>query len=500
MQSIYFNQTFKPVSDSKTPDYNRAHVEYIATRPGVVVNKGYGFGLWGQVEGQAEPQDQTDLDATLNMVREISKDHTVYRVILSVDEDTARQTGLHERAVWEKVVNEQIGVIAKEMHIAPKNFCYLAAMHYKKGHPHVHIVYWDKSDTPRNPYLSPERFENMSNHVRAAFNRVLFEKEIKETQMEQKEEMNHVRLQLQALLKDANPREALSFEKIADRTELADGLLQLIRHAPIKGSLKWQYLPLNYKAEINEWLDQVLQQKQFAVLKEKYMALTQEISQLYGNDSKNMDEVLKKAEQKLRTQLGNETMKVVRDAVQNWDIRPEMENFPLEEATRTLIRNEPAYKALVDKMPNRRMPIAQLLKNEDVTKQLQEVVRLVCSDIRIRRILEKEPIAGSDEKRDERADKNVKKEVQRDAYREGYQRVRNTILQQAVTDKGWDQQAGMSLLMTSLLRLFGGGSQQAQQLSARASLLRRHHDLSKEARKDARVRALQAGLDDENSR
>ncbi len=510
MQSIYFNQTFKPVSEKGVADKNRSHVLYIATRPGVVVNKGYGFGLWGQVAGQTEPQAQTDLEKTLQLVHKISKTHTVYRVILSVDEDTARTTGLHEREEWEKLVNEQIGVIAKEMHIAPRDFCYLAAMHYKKGHPHVHIVYWDKSDTPRTPYLSPQRFENMSNRVRAAFNRVLFGDQIRETQKEQMEAMDRVRLQLQNLLQAANLREALNFEKIADRTELADGLLQLIRHAPIKGSLKWQYLPPSYKAEVNAWLAKVFQQKQFAELKNTYVETTRSISQLYGNDEKTINAVLEKAEKKLQTQLGNETMDVVRDALKHWDIQPEADRLPMEEAARMLVREEPGYKALLKAMPDRRVPLAQLLENEAVAEQLREITKVVCADIRIRHIMEAElPLQKENVKfaagvnREEEADpqkkeeKETAKEARREAYQEGYRRVRSAILQQAIEDKGWEQQVGMSLLMMSLLRLFGTGSQRAQQAQAQ---LKQHRELSKEARKDARIRALQAGHEEDRSR
>ena len=99
------------------------HLQYIATRPGTIFNKGCGFGLWGQLPGDDAIRIQSDLNLAKHVVREASADHTLYRAILSVGKEDAERFGLYHRERWEQLINDRIDVIAKEMDIKPQNFC-----------------------------------------------------------------------------------------------------------------------------------------------------------------------------------------------------------------------------------------------------------------------------------------------------------------------------------------------------------------------------------------
>ena len=137
--TVIYKQHYAPRSESKTPGLNVRHLQYIATRPGVVPNKGCAFGLWGRLPGQGAVRVQNNLVAAKQTVREASADHTLYRAIISVGKSDAENLGLYDREQWEQLINRHIDVIAREMDIQPENLYWMMAMHRTQGHPHVSL-------------------------------------------------------------------------------------------------------------------------------------------------------------------------------------------------------------------------------------------------------------------------------------------------------------------------------------------------------------------------
>jgi hypothetical protein len=86
-------------------------------------------------------EDINNLEKAHTIVTSVSQRRTIYRVILSVDDETAKNHSLYDRSVWQELVTQKIGIIAKEMNIDRNDFCWVASMHCEKGHPHVHAPY-----------------------------------------------------------------------------------------------------------------------------------------------------------------------------------------------------------------------------------------------------------------------------------------------------------------------------------------------------------------------
>ena len=113
MSGIVFKQRFNPVASAKTPGLNMRHLQYIATRPGTVYNRGCGFGLWGRMPGQRRPEDIQNLESAKELLREASRHRTVYRAVISVGAKDAEQNGLYDRAAWERLARQHMAAIAK---------------------------------------------------------------------------------------------------------------------------------------------------------------------------------------------------------------------------------------------------------------------------------------------------------------------------------------------------------------------------------------------------
>ena len=118
--------------------------------------------------------DINNLNQAKSQIYEASKEHTVYRAVVSLDEDTALSKGYAGREEWQALMCKHVNTIAKQNDIELKDFRWFAAYHHEQGHPHAHIVFWDDSDKVRNEYMGDKRFEIATEKIRASFNNEIF--------------------------------------------------------------------------------------------------------------------------------------------------------------------------------------------------------------------------------------------------------------------------------------------------------------------------------------
>lgn len=313
--AIIYKQSFKSRTDPSTPGLNVRHLQYIATRPGAVYNQGCGFGLWGQLPGEGGIRIQTDLERAKQLVREASQNHTLYRAILSVGKEDAQDHGLYHRDRWEQLVNDHIQVIAREMDIKPEDLCWCASMHYAKNHPHVHILYWDNGSQPRQDFITKGKFKEKAEHIRAEFAGAIHREEIRELQQSQRQQQKELRSAIQSMCREANPEKALSLPRLYQSGHLnsiSEHLEELLRQLPTKGSLRYAYLPPDYKLLVDRLIDRCLSVPELTKELENYESATRQISVLYSNGEASVADAVSKANDKLHKELGNEVMEAIR--------------------------------------------------------------------------------------------------------------------------------------------------------------------------------------------
>ena len=502
------------------------HLQYIATRPGAVYNKGCGFCLWGQLPGDDAIRIQSDLDLAKRVVREASADHTLYRAIISVGKKDAEEHGLYHRERWEQLVNDQIRVIAKEMDIKPENFCWCASMHRSIGHPHVHIIYWDNSDQPRPEVIPKNKFEGMAERIRAAFARDIHREQIRDTQAEQREQTVSLRTLLQSMCLEANPEKALDLPRLYNSVWL-DGLSlqmsELIQKLPNRGSLRYTYLPPGYKALVDKYIDDCLQQPALAKELKRFENLTNKISTLYTNGDDSKRKNLEKARMKLRKELGNEIMDAlrgIRAEIQgdSPEDRPTARHL-IHEAVTHIVPSLHSYEELRAMLPPERIPRSRMEHQiPGYHDQMNKVIGETMQDARIRLRLQRYAIEMAGINLDAKPDaprqspgtdpdpskhflygKELSQE-EWDAYQEIYKEAKRD-LRSAITDRlqqeaGWTDEAvrsGTAMLMCDMMFLLSRLTNQRQAMVSQASLRRSvSKDKSREARKDDRVKRSSA--------
>ena len=522
MSSIVYKQSYKSRASPGVAGLNVRHLQYIATRPGTIYNKGCGFGLWGQLPGDDAIRIQSDLNLAKHIVRAASADHTLYRAIVSVGQQDAEAHGLYHRENWEHLVNDRIGSIAKEMDIKPENFCWLASMHCARGHPHVHLIYWDNSNQPRPESYSKDIFKRKAERIRSEFARDIYREEILETQQDQRTQAKSLRTALRAMCLEANPEKAVDLPRLYNSSWLkgaSQQMAELIRQLPAKGSLRYAYLPADYKVLVNKFITTCLMQPELAKEAGRYDIYTQRISELYANGPEHQAQYIAHAREKLYKELGNEVMVSIRS------IRAEIQgDCPesrssarelIQEAVSNIVPNLDAYHQLRSLLPPERIPLYRMEHQiPGYHDQMNKVVGEVLQDARVRLRLQKYALEMSGVDLSQKPDatrpdsdttterpvhilegkvlSEDEWESYQDIYREAKRDLRAEITERLRQDAGWTEEAihtGTAMavcgLMCVLSRMANQKRANCSQAAAKKLISK---DKSRDAKKDAQQR------------
>lgn len=161
MSKVIFKLKFESPKKATTKKNNMYHLIYIATRDGVALNddmkefennhnnssndeyvkyiadRPRSHGLF------AKEKENIDLKELSNYMK--NYDGYVYRGIVSLRESEAIGKGFDDKEQWETLVRSKMRFISKQLNIQPSNLGWVCAFHRESGHPHIHMMMWDKS-------------------------------------------------------------------------------------------------------------------------------------------------------------------------------------------------------------------------------------------------------------------------------------------------------------------------------------------------------------------
>ncbi len=270
---LVYKQRFQNPNYKSTASKNYAHVRYIATRPRVAKNEGMNHGLFGCLLPGTSLTEFQDWKEVAQLVYQNSRRHvTMYRSVVSFEEDTAKELLLSDRKAWQRYIENHIRTIAEKNGIRREHFQWAAAMHREKSHPHLHVVFWDNSDEKakiRNPFTHP----SVPNNIRKQMIKDTFADRIR-TYGEQKnrattdlrrisddlvdEFERHIRLMENKKYQRLREEYDLDVELAEDfcfteqmLNEAADKVFRLKSALPPKGRIAYQLLPEELKKQVD---------------------------------------------------------------------------------------------------------------------------------------------------------------------------------------------------------------------------------------------------------
>ena len=336
MSILIYKQRHRHPNQRKTPKCNYAHIGYIATRPGTVKNEGMRHGVFGKLE-PGEVREFSTWQEAARLVRELSyRRVNLYRGIISFSPETAAELGLTHHKTWEDYMERHILTLEKYNGIRVQNLQWVAAHHNERGHPHIHVVFWDKNQRTMVPFVHP----SIPDKIRRQLIRDTFSEKIQaycEAKQRAREQLTAAAVDLvdefEQYMERLHPSEYKrlreTFGHITD-DELgaaslddvlsADGLARFIpslfalkEKMPKKGRLACKLLPEEVKAELDAFIGSLKTDcKYIGNLVNEYADAKCQLSMLYDADPAHVEEQRRKGIAEADKLIANKVLEAIR--------------------------------------------------------------------------------------------------------------------------------------------------------------------------------------------
>lgn len=288
-------------------------MRYIATRPRVAKNEGMNHGLFGKLS----PGPVTEFEDWRDVARLVyanSKKHiTMYRSVISFDEETAAELNLTDQKAWQRYIENHIMTIAEKNNIRREHLQWACALHKEKNHPHIHVVFWDTSSRVKNPFTPPA----VPNSIRKQLIKDTFAERIRaygeqknkstaELRSISNELVDEFEQHLRRLGKDKYKRLRDDYDEENELSgsfdfddavlnETADRVFRLKSELPPTGRIAYQLLTPEMKAKVDGLVEYLLENvPALREQKEHYIDSKMKMALLYGGSDEYLGSLRKR--------------------------------------------------------------------------------------------------------------------------------------------------------------------------------------------------------------
>lgn len=290
---------------------NKNHLIYIATRPG-------SRGLFGNI-------DTKDINKAAQEMYLISQTRTpVYRGILSLKEEDAKELGYTDPQKWKELITKQMPAIAEKWYIPIENLEWAAAVHMERGHPHVHYMFWRKDNKPVSAYIH----KNRQHQIRGMLSREIFQEEHQKQALEKTMYRDLLRDLGEKTLKKMNlkkiEKELKLLEKPASKDipphlsknvqkNLARKMAELVQILPAKGRITYKLVTPEIKAKVDEITRILLEHPELKKTYHKYISAAEQMTATYSPTKERRQWSMENAEKDLMKRMGNIILRNAKD-------------------------------------------------------------------------------------------------------------------------------------------------------------------------------------------
>lgn len=360
ISALIYKQRFFHPNHPKTAVSNYVHIGYIATRPGVVRHENMSHGLFGRLRpGSLQTFDSWQEVARI--ARHISQEgKNMYRGVISFQTETAQELGLTHFAEWQQYMQQHISTLATHNRIKTENLCWAAAFHNEKNHPHLHVVFWDKSQAIMKNFTHPE----VPNRIRKQLIKDTFAFKIKEfcAQRDQyksgiTEVTDRMIEEFEAYLKQLKPKSFKEFQQRFENededsllrfpkhhliepaavNQLAHRLFELRKQMPKTGRLAYKLLPPESKKLVDELVRELLNKNRYLKqMIEDYVEAKLKLARLYTSDPEKLEKQQRKYQDEAEKRIANRILSTIRTIIKlekeaNFHIRNTQQQFAMAE-------------------------------------------------------------------------------------------------------------------------------------------------------------------------
>lgn len=333
MSKIIFKMSYKNPNFKESNSRNVAHVNYISTRPGVDKSLSE-----SDLEKELK-KEQAENDKYANYINERPNSHGlfsedgmadlssvkeelqatksfVWRAIVSMKEEDAKELGFLKKDNWQDLIRDQMPEMARSMNIKLDNLRWVAAVHMEKGHPHAHIMIWEKQPSLLKGKIHPSKFVEM----KKGFTDKVYESERFQLMQKKnamrdllkdvaKDEISEMVREIKALDQMVNvPGLPLRLYEEQEKM-LIDQLKKISNMLPGKGRINYQFMPEEVKNEIRSTVEYMLKQDAMSGLLEKNLKATKELTQIYTGKEEQLNQAINNSLEDIKKRISQIVLK-----------------------------------------------------------------------------------------------------------------------------------------------------------------------------------------------
>lgn len=340
MSKVIFKLRFKHPNLKTTTSKNVAHLNYIATRPGVDKtiteydriqeseksdfsdeSKKEVFNNKSESHGLFSSEGAENLSEVKDKVKNVKS--FVWRAVVSLKEEDAFKLGYDKKEKWQELMNIQMPKVADSMNIDRDNLKWVAAIHMEKGHPHTHIMFWENKPLKTSGTILPFVLED----IRKGFIDEIFEEErlnilleknamrdlLKELtcddisllSREVKEEYSKVKeFSKEIDIPNIEPKLYSDYEKT-----LFEMIKNLSVNLPKKGRKAYEFMTPEIKEEVDKISSYIFETEEFKAAKEREKIAVINLAKLYTSDELKINKSVKDNEEDLKKRIGQIILK-----------------------------------------------------------------------------------------------------------------------------------------------------------------------------------------------
>lgn len=331
MALLIYKQWHRNANLPQTPTSNSNNIRYIGERVHVLKDDTKANGLFGKIEGKYF--NDLDTDTVCGRVNEISKRGiTMFRSVISFTPERAELLELGtDKSRWENYVKSNVRTIAEKNGIDVTGLEWVAAVHYKRGQPHVHINFWNTKQVIGINRVDAELCNDIREKLEAdTFSEIAEDRTILDDGVIINDNSDEVR---RALITNTFANEKNALHELQDETlqrlkaesrdkflsdELIEKFVNIADSVPKHGQLAYAYMPDEVKELIKDFIQTVLQlNPELKEMYDEYISLKREESEMYNSEESNIGKynivkAVGHAIDKLEKVLGNLLLKEIK--------------------------------------------------------------------------------------------------------------------------------------------------------------------------------------------
>lgn len=313
-ESLRLEKLANPQQSNLEPDTAVHHIKYAHERP-------RSHGLFSSGDDEVNMGDiQSELSEHEGMV---------WRVIISLHGDDAKRLDMEKRGGWEETIRSQMPDMALKMGIQQSNLRWVAAYHPEEGHPHAHIVFWEKK--PKR------RMGKVNSQVQREMKKVYIDKiyagdrdrhgKMKTEMRDKMRELGVVDLRgavdfvrsWKASVKEADhlhdlvgsePRVGLQPRVETKQAKyVSEKLIEISKILPERGRLMLKLMPEDVKEKVNELARWLYDQEQFKPLRSQYESSTEILARPYTSKENQLTDAVENAKADMIKRLAQVVLK-----------------------------------------------------------------------------------------------------------------------------------------------------------------------------------------------